>query len=345
MANHTQTPRVAIITRTKDRGILLERAIKSIHQQTMTSFVHVIINDAGDPKVVDELVEKYKDIIKGRVKVIHNTESHGMEAASNKAIKSVDSEFVAIHDDDDSWHPDFLNATTEHLYLTGGMGVVVTTDQVIERIVGNSVHVVETRRWLPETHYVSMYKMCRDNYATPITFLYKRSVFKEIGYYDENLKVCGDWDFGLRFIRKWDIEFLNTEYALAFYHHRPESTGVAGNSVLAGDNLHKFYGNALANKMLRQDLTNGGLGLGYLFNYMKEDKEARIHQEHEKKHLLHEFRDHNIRVEASLQRVEKMIPAITSPKRLVRGTLRYAKKAPRKVISFGLRKTGIRRTV
>lgn len=43
-------PKVAVITRTKDRGILLERAIKSVHKQTMMDFIHVIINDAGDKK-------------------------------------------------------------------------------------------------------------------------------------------------------------------------------------------------------------------------------------------------------------------------------------------------------
>ena len=82
--------KVAVVTRTKDRGVLLERAIKSVHQQTLTDLVHVIINDSGDKKVVDDLVAKYEGIIKGRVKVIHNDVSHGMEAASNKAIKSVD---------------------------------------------------------------------------------------------------------------------------------------------------------------------------------------------------------------------------------------------------------------
>ena len=55
-------PKVAVITRTKNRNILLERALKSVHQQTMEDFVHIIYNDSGDEAAVEMLLEKYKDI-------------------------------------------------------------------------------------------------------------------------------------------------------------------------------------------------------------------------------------------------------------------------------------------
>ena len=39
--------KVAIITRTKDRPLLLERAIQSVESQTYSDYVHVILNDGG----------------------------------------------------------------------------------------------------------------------------------------------------------------------------------------------------------------------------------------------------------------------------------------------------------
>lgn len=271
--NNKHTPSVAVITRTKDRAILLDRAIKSVHNQSMRDFIHVIINDAGDQEVVDALVRKHSKIIDGRVKVIHNTTSNGMEAASNKAIKSVDSLFVAIHDDDDTWHPDFLEKTTELLSNTGGKGVVVTTDRVIEKIEGGKVLHISTDRWLPELRNISLYKQCRDNYATPITFLYRREVLDKIGYYDEGLPVAGDWDFALRFLMEYDIEFLKTPHALAFYHHRPSTTGVDANSVFQDSGAkHKFYMNLLANKYLRKELKTGRLGVGYLMSALTDQR-------------------------------------------------------------------------
>jgi glycosyltransferase involved in cell wall biosynthesis len=55
----SKVPKVAVVTRTKDRPVLLERAIQSVHSQTMKDFIHVIYNDGGDASSVDALVEKY----------------------------------------------------------------------------------------------------------------------------------------------------------------------------------------------------------------------------------------------------------------------------------------------
>lgn len=263
---HQHPTKVAVITRTKARGLLLERAIKSVHQQTMSDFVHVIINDAGDPKVVDDLVKKYAGITKGRVKVIHNQVSHGMEAASNKAIKSVDSDFIAIHDDDDSWHPDFLRATTECLEETGSMGVVVHTELIYESILGDSVQEYDRQPWLPRLHSLGPYDLCRDNFAKSIAFLYRRRVFDRVGYYDESLRLLGDWDFALRFLREFEIEFLSDARILAFWHIRPNIAGSAENRDSIKSVSHEQYLTDLANKLLREDLRRGGLNIGYVFN-------------------------------------------------------------------------------
>ncbi len=263
-------PKVAVITRTKNRTNLLDRAIKSVHSQTMTDFVHVIINDGGDKKLVENLVKKHKNITKNRVKLLHNETSLGVEVGSNRAIKSVNSTFIAIHDDDDTWHPDFLLETTKQLENSGAMGVVVTTDNIIEDLhPDGSVTFVRKERWIPDLKEISLYRQCFENLMTPITFLYRREVFKKIGYYNEDLTVCGDWDFGIRFIVNYDVDFLDTEVALANYHHRNYMPGAEGNSVFAGNNLDKKYINYLMNKYLREDLKKGSLGIGYIINEIR----------------------------------------------------------------------------
>ncbi|MBM3210483.1 glycosyltransferase family 2 protein [Candidatus Saccharibacteria bacterium] len=270
----TTYPSVAVITRTKDRPLFLQRAIKSVHSQEYKNFTHVIINDAGDPQPVEELLEKYKELTQGRVKVIHNTDSRGMEAASNKAIKSVESKYVAIHDDDDSWHPNFLKYCVDHMESTGVMGVVVTTDRIIEEIADNEIKLLSTERWLPDLKEISLYRQCLDNFATPITFMYRRDVYKQIGFYDEELPVAGDWDFAIRFLSKYNIDYLNTQEALAYYHHRPSATGVNGNTVFAEKDKHLHFLNVLMNKYLRQDLENGTLGVGYIMNNLRYQRET-----------------------------------------------------------------------
>lgn len=276
---------VAVITRTKNRPLFLARAIKSVQNQSMSDFIQVIINDGGEAKVVDDIIKK-NTISQGRIKVIHNEKSSGMEAASNLAIKSVDSEYVAIHDDDDSWHPDFLKLTTEHLQTTGAMGVVAATDRIIEEVSGNSIKRLSRERWHPEMHEISLYKQCLNNYAATIAFIYRRAALKQVGYYDEALPVAADWDFALRFLMHFDIDFLDNEPALAFYHHRPTAKGDHGNSVFREGNPHRHYINILANKYLRQDIKAGKFGLGYMI--------SSLHYEQEKARELEAYIDKSV---------------------------------------------------
>jgi glycosyltransferase involved in cell wall biosynthesis len=265
MAKRTAT--VAVITRTKDRGILLERAILSVHNQTFKDFIHVIINDAGDPKIVDDLVEKHKKLINGRVSVIHNNVSRGMEAASNKAIMSVESTYVSIHDDDDSWDKSFVEKTVTYMKKNGSDGLVVVTDKIDEEVVGDKVNILSQSRWQPWVRSVTLYEQCLDNLATPISFIFLRNMYDKLGGYNNELPVAGDWDFALRFLLNSDIDFLRTEKPLAFYHHRQSTSGINQNSVFKDNGLlHEEKLTMLANRYLRQEIEGGKMGLGYLIS-------------------------------------------------------------------------------
>lgn len=268
-------PKVAVVTRTKDRALLLERAIISVHSQTMTDFIHVIINDGGDKQPVDALVKRHEQLIAGRIKVIHNEASGGMEAASNKAIKSVKSTFIAIHDDDDSWHQECLARAVKHLEDAAAAGVTVRTNKITEEIGedGRSVTQLKSEPWMPDMSVINLYRQCIDNQMTPITFIYRRKILDEIGYYDEDLPVCGDWEFGIRFLTKHDVEFLDPGFALAFYHHRKFAAGSAASSNFgSGTGKHRYYTNKIMNRYLRQELAEGRLGVGYMMSKLKYEQ-------------------------------------------------------------------------
>lgn len=271
--NNLPFGKVAVITRTKDRPLLLRRALDSVHNQTMQDFIHVIINDAGAPDKVDALVKTLRKSAKEKIVIIHNSESNGMEAASNKAIKSVASEYIAIHDDDDTWHPEFLERTVSILENNEAAGVVVRTSKVTEEILDDEVRRLKVEHWMPDMKAVNLYRQCIDNQMTPITFIYRRSVLDEIGYYDESLPVLGDWDFGIRFLQKYDVEFLDPGFALANYHHRKFIAGSsANNSFGEGTDKHRYYSNKLMNKYLREELRKGQLGVGYIMSKLKYEQ-------------------------------------------------------------------------
>lgn len=128
------TGRVAVIMRTKDRPLLLDRALRTVMQQTHHDLHLVIVNDGGQPEPVEEVLARRSAACRGRASVVHNPTSGGMEAAANIGVANSDEPFLALLDDDDTWHPRFLEATTSALHATGVMGVVTKTMICIERV-------------------------------------------------------------------------------------------------------------------------------------------------------------------------------------------------------------------
>lgn len=273
--------KVAVITRTKNRPVLLRRAIESVLGQTFQDWTMVIINDGGKKEDIEDLFREYKDRFLGRCQTIHNQTSRGMEAASNIGIRASNSEYVVIHDDDDSWHPLFLEKCVNFMDTNpypNIRGVITYSIRILERIENNKI-IIEHREpfnmWLKS---VSLFRMAASNVFPPISFLYKREVLDEIGYYREDLPVLGDWEFNLRFMSKYDIFLIREE--LAYYHHRLSiKSGDYSNSVVGHDNKHIFYDTMIRNELLRKDLERHELGIGYLVNLGKsfEDVHSQIY--------------------------------------------------------------------
>jgi GT2 family glycosyltransferase len=182
-----------------------------------------------------------------------------MEAASNAGIRSCDSEYIVIHDDDDSWESAFLEKTVAFLETEPVFSGVIThtlrVNEVIENDSPRTTSCYGFNTWLKSIYLMEMAMV---NTFPPISFLFKRSVYDKIGGYDERLPVLGDWDFNIRFLKEADIGVIPE--LLALYHHRDtitDANNVYGNTVNAGIANHIKYDAILRNHYMRtspQDL-------------------------------------------------------------------------------------------
>lgn len=264
--------KIAIITRTKDRSVFLPRAIKSIAEQTFSDYIHVIVNDGGDEAKVEEIINSQKPEVQSKIKLFHRpTPSGAPDTIFNESIDRVDSEYVAILDDDDTWHRDFLLQTTKCLDENKSFGgVVVRTDKVIERVNGHTIRIIKSERLLPDLQAISLYRQFMDNQLMTNAFVFRRSSYEKVGKYDESLPVVADWEFGIRFLQECEVEFLDPGFALANYHHR---VGTKDNSF--SKHSHRKYITLVANKYLRKDLKKGVLGAGYIMSDLKYRQDSR----------------------------------------------------------------------
>lgn len=258
------TPKLAVVTRTRDRTYLLGRALDSLYTQTVKDFVHVVVNDGGSTEEVDAVLAKFP--YKNRV-VIHNSHQKGLVAALNQGIQAVNSEYISILDDDDTWHKERIEKVLRHFNDNPNCMVsVVKMDTVIEDIVDGKVKKID--QFLhPDSGdgEISLYKQCIRNYISNGIITYAREAYDELGGYDEDLATSEDWDFGLRLMLKYDVDLIRGE-SLFYYHQRPKVIGALGNSVHAGVRVQEITLNKIRNKFLREDLRKGKLGVGYIMN-------------------------------------------------------------------------------
>ena len=263
--------RVAVITRTKDRPLLLARAIQSVLQQTFKDWILVIVNDGGKVESVELVVDRFKEELNGRIVVIHNPTSLGMETASNLGISNCDSDYIVIHDDDDSWKPTFLARTVSHLdncAWDAKLGGVVTWSNVIIEELGDNgeITIQDSYIFNDSLRNISILDLAVENRFPPISFIFRRAALDGVGPFDGNLRVLGDWEFHLRILRKFNIDVIPEP--LANYHHRPQVKGsIYSNSVHGQSDFHKSTRVKLMNDILRQELAKeNGLSLAQLLS-------------------------------------------------------------------------------
>lgn len=251
--------RVAVIVRTKERPAFLARALADVAAQTYGDAEVIVVSDGGAFAAVEEVIAASS--ISDRVTALETTAPGGRCAAANTGLRATDAEFVVLHDDDDRWHADFLSRTVAYLSANPeDAGVMVPTEIVYERSEGDGWVESGSAPFWAGLESVSFTSLLEVNRAVPISFLYRRAVHDEVGFYDESLETVEDWEFYLRLAAQHSIGFLPGQ-VLAYWTQRPSAGGVEGNSIFELAGAHERDDLAVRNRELQQWVLANGAGL------------------------------------------------------------------------------------
>jgi len=255
-----RAPRVTVVTRTRNRPLMLKRAVQSVGAQSFQDLELVIVNDAGSTGPVKSALESAPEWLRERTTVVTNETSHGREAALEDGLAASSCEFFAIHDDDDSWEPGFLAACVAHLDEHPGHGAVATRCDLISETVSEE-DLTEVNRGIlaPDRESWTLIDTMVANYVPPISQLIRREVADRIGHWDGNLLTQADWDFNLRLLATSPVGFIDGE-PLAHWHHRDSTDESVGNSVVVDAVHHRTDNLAIRDRYARRSLDETGTG-------------------------------------------------------------------------------------
>ncbi|MFZ5906084.1 MAG: glycosyltransferase [Nitrospirota bacterium] len=187
---------ISLIVRTKDRPILLKRAIKSIARQTYRPIEVVLVNDGGCDLDLDELKDILSDITLNYIRLGENT---GRAHAANVGIEHATGDYIGFLDDDDELYPDHLHVLTRVLEKEKSMIVYTDAEMVFAELQGETIR--ETFRYVFYSHEFSPAALLFQNYIPFMCLLFPREVFSDARF-DESFDIFEDWMFLIQLSRK-----------------------------------------------------------------------------------------------------------------------------------------------
>jgi glycosyltransferase involved in cell wall biosynthesis len=184
----TDVPLVSVIIPTYNRINLLDEALASVAAQSLTPYEVIVVDDAS----TEDVVRKVSDFGMLPISLIRRPVRGGAAAARNTGILEAKGEYLGFLDSDDLWRPDKIEKQTAY-HATNSDILLSCTGYAILRMDGKeSMVTYETKNYsLPELAFGC-------SLSPGSTLFVKRSIFEEVGMFDETLPRLEDWDWLIR---------------------------------------------------------------------------------------------------------------------------------------------------
>ena len=193
-------PLVSVIVRTKDRPILLKKALKSIASQTYRTLEVVLVNDGGCDLAIEELKSILGDITLQYTKLDKNT---GRAHAGNAGIEIARGEYIGFLDDDDEYYPDHI-VTLVNILETYDYNAAYTDAYItFFDFDPEKTEIVQKEKRLFTSRDFSLQELLIDNYIPLISLLFRSAVLRDHNGFDENFDIYEDWDLLIRIAEKF----------------------------------------------------------------------------------------------------------------------------------------------
>lgn len=207
-------PKLSIIITCYNLGHYLEEAIASIKDCFLfDDYEIILVNDGSTDKSTIQVLEKIMQ--QDHTVFVVNQSNMGLAKARNNGIKQAKGKYIIPLDADNKLRPDFIKETIAALDLNDEITVIYGDVQLF----GNKDSV-----WKAKPFDIA--EMVLNNYIDACAG-FRKSVWKELGGYDENMPVMGfeDWDLWLRMaVRGYQFHYVEA----VFFEYR-----VRDNSMLA----------------------------------------------------------------------------------------------------------------
>lgn len=167
------------------------RTLNSVFNQTYTNYEIVVVDD-GSTDDTRSVIQPYLS----KIRYIYQ-QNQERSAARNTGIEAAEGEYIAFLDADDTWMPNKLEKQIVAFENNPELGMVYCQAY----LVAENGQLLGLTGICPSDSEEAYQRLLLGNFIPSPTPLLRRSVVKEIGGFDSELRHAEDWDYWLRAAR------------------------------------------------------------------------------------------------------------------------------------------------
>ena len=251
-------PRVSVIIPTFNRSHFIKNCILSVKHQSLKPVEIIVVDDGSTDdtfSILKNMGFSNSEDKDNEMKYIR-TENKGISAARNIGIKSSRGEFIALLDSDDEWKHNKLKVQLSSLKDTGFKNMVSHTDEIW---IKNGVRLNPQKKHLKRggNIFENCLKLCC---VSPSSSLINKNLFSELGYFDEGLPACEDYDFWLRYSVQNEFHYVEKPLLIKNGGHSDQLSKkywgmdrfrvLSMEKLLKNDLLTEYQRNAIHNELI-----------------------------------------------------------------------------------------------
>ena len=199
-------PLVSIIIRTCQRPYVLEQALLSVQSQTYKNIEIVVIEDGSN--VSEQFI--YDNFSGLDIQYVATMRKRGRSYAGNVGLNIAKGDFVNFLDDDDMLFSNHVQTLVDVLLQTKMLAAYsVAEERQIQVYAKNPYkHKIKhkTIRYRQSFNRNLLYTF---NYIPIQSIMFRRTLFEQLGGFDEKLENLEDWDLWVRYSTITDFMFVN----------------------------------------------------------------------------------------------------------------------------------------
>lgn len=180
-------PTISVITAVFNRRETIEDAVHSIQNQSYKNVEHIVVDGGSNDGTLDVL----GSTLSGNFKLISEIDD-GIYDAINKGISLSDGEVIGLMHSDDFYADSEVLYEVSQLFSDPAIDIVYGDLDYVSK--NNTKHIV--RRWVAGEFSRNSFQY---GWMPPHPTLFiRKKVFEQIGNYNKDYKISGDYEFILR---------------------------------------------------------------------------------------------------------------------------------------------------